>query len=120
MSSVYYPTQVVVLFKRIINAISTFSLTSSQYYLLKHAKAEDIQDAPSKWPRWSWDWPSISLSAVQMPSMTEDLYPQSPPSSPREPDTIHKLLTNPALYDPLRIPRNPIVLCHGTFLVVTQ
>lgn len=29
-------------------------------------------------------------------------------------DTLHKLLINPALYDPLRRPRFPVVLCHGT------
>ena len=31
------------------------------------------------------------------------------------PDIIHQLLVNPALYDPLLIPRYPIVLCHGLF-----
>jgi triacylglycerol lipase len=30
-------------------------------------------------------------------------------------DIIHQLLVNPALYDPLLIPRYPIVLCHGLF-----
>lgn len=43
-------------------------------------------------------------------------------SPPREPpieldpiplDIIHQLIQNPALYDPLRTPRYPIVLCHG-------
>ena len=31
------------------------------------------------------------------------------------PDIIHQLLINPALYDPLLLPRYPIVLCHGLF-----
>ncbi|KAJ3515787.1 hypothetical protein NLJ89_g1542 [Agrocybe chaxingu] len=31
------------------------------------------------------------------------------------PDLIHQLLVNPALYDPLRTPRYPIVLCHGLY-----
>lgn len=31
-------------------------------------------------------------------------------------DIIHKLLANPTLYDPLRTPRFPIVLCHGEFI----
>ncbi|KAG2131795.1 alpha beta-hydrolase [Suillus clintonianus] len=41
--------------------------------------------------------------------------------SPKEPsegdstDTIHRLLRNPALYDPIRAPRFPIVLCHGLY-----
>ncbi|KAL0569673.1 hypothetical protein V5O48_012286 [Marasmius crinis-equi] len=30
-------------------------------------------------------------------------------------DIIHKLLSSPVLYDPLRIPRHPIVLCHGLY-----
>jgi len=37
------------------------------------------------------------------------------PQRPHLPDTIHQLLVNPALYDPLRAPRFPIVLCHGEF-----
>lgn len=89
--------------------------------------------------RWKTSWPSISLSSGQILSMTEDLYPSTsshispssphppssrpdPPQKPRrnsqteetkELDTIHKLIKNPVLYDPLRVPRNPIVLCHG-------
>ncbi|KIK69941.1 hypothetical protein GYMLUDRAFT_34343 [Collybiopsis luxurians FD-317 M1] len=82
-----------------------------------------------------WLFPSISLTSGQTLSMTEDLYPSSStsPGAPlpgpskkykqsiqdpheiKEHDTIHKLLENPALYDPLRVPRNPIVLCHGLY-----
>jgi len=29
------------------------------------------------------------------------------------PDVIHQLLVHPALFDPIRTPRYPIVLCHG-------
>jgi triacylglycerol lipase len=139
MSSVYYPAQVVVLFKRIVNAISTFSI--SNHYLLKHAKpkpGEDVQESSDwHWP-WStqrkeetkyWSWPSISPSSGQMLSVTEDLYPHSPgpsrshlPPNSKEPfketkeaDTIHQLIENPALYSPLRVPRNPLVLCHGLY-----
>jgi hypothetical protein len=28
-------------------------------------------------------------------------------------DAIHRLMQNPVLYDPLRAPRYPIILCHG-------
>jgi triacylglycerol lipase len=35
--------------------------------------------------------------------------PQYDPNSP-----IYQLMNNPALYDPIRRPRNPIVLAHGT------
>lgn len=210
MSSVYYPAQVVVLFRRFVNAISIFSLSSSQYTkqhanalgntkpdsstILKTTTTDDIKGTDYshylEWPWWmfkgSWDWswftqthrtinyssslirasleagrvrrpwlPSISLSSGQMLSLTEDLNPGPPPSSssassssshpppydnneydkskeprqslpekkedprpktqpkPKELNTIHKLLQNPALLDPIRVPRNPIVLCHG-------
>jgi len=29
------------------------------------------------------------------------------------PDIVHQLLVHPALFDPIRTPRYPIVLCHG-------
>ena len=32
-------------------------------------------------------------------------------------DEIHRLMQNPVLYDPLRAPRYPIVLCHGVSLL---
>ncbi|KAI0265592.1 hypothetical protein BC834DRAFT_1033030 [Gloeopeniophorella convolvens] len=46
-----------------------------------------------------------------------------PPSRRREPEpererergAIHALMANPVLYDPLRAPRFPIVLCHGLY-----
>ena len=39
-----------------------------------------------------------------------------PPEGPKydSVDAIHRLMQHPALYDPLRKPRYPIVLCHGT------
>lgn len=212
MSSVYYPVQVVVLFRRFVNAISIFSLSNSQYLSVKqqaNAPGDSKPDSPTilevtttddvketdcnylEWPwrmfkeSWEWSWltqthrtmndssslisaslearrvrrpwlPSISLSSGEMLSLTENLNPGPPPTSssaspssshpppydndkndkskePRQPqseneedpkpkpqlkstelDTIHKLLQNPALLDPIRVPRNPIVLCHGT------
>ena len=45
---------------------------------------------------------------------SEKLPPMTPPEPERDPDdTIHRLLRNPTLYDPIRTPRFPIVLCHG-------
>ncbi|EGN98188.1 hypothetical protein SERLA73DRAFT_183099 [Serpula lacrymans var. lacrymans S7.3] len=48
--------------------------------------------------------------------------PRPPPQPPREPehdlkplDTIHYLMKNPVLCDPVRTPRYPIVLCHGLY-----
>jgi triacylglycerol lipase len=34
-------------------------------------------------------------------------------------DEIHRLIQNPVLYNPLRAPRYPIVLCHGAPLDTT-
>ncbi|KAF5369596.1 hypothetical protein D9758_002629 [Tetrapyrgos nigripes] len=82
MSSVYVPAQVVLLFRRIVNVISTISL--STHYLR-----------------------SSSTSSSSTPSTK----PEEPPRD----DTIHRLITNPALFDPLRKPRYPIVLCHGLY-----
>ncbi|KAF7975317.1 hypothetical protein HWV62_9739 [Athelia sp. TMB] len=52
-------------------------------------------------------------------SMPSSGSPQPRKEPDREPykekeslDTIHRLMQNPALYDPLRAPRYPIVLCH--------
>ena len=45
---------------------------------------------------------------VELPSQEAKVNP---------PDIIHQLLVNPALYDPLLVPRYPIVLCHGMFSV---
>lgn len=36
-------------------------------------------------------------------------------SSNKKSDTIHKLLAYPTLYDPIRKPRNRLVLCHGLY-----
>jgi triacylglycerol lipase len=52
------------------------------------------------------------------PSKNTNLPPPKPtiPEPERDPvelDTIHQLLINPALIDPLRTPRYPIVLSHG-------
>ncbi|CAK5278131.1 unnamed protein product, partial [Mycena citricolor] len=38
-----------------------------------------------------------------------------PSRDPAELDIIHTLLANPALADPIRVPRYPIVLCHGLY-----
>ncbi|KAH9171639.1 alpha/beta-hydrolase [Lactarius sanguifluus] len=47
-------------------------------------------------------------------------YPPPPPSSPiptehKDRGAIHRLMQSPVLYDPLRAPRFPIVLCHGLY-----
>ena len=80
------------------------------------------------WPRWPARF-SLSRSAQQLaepPRTDEDgrssalisdpnPYPPSPPSTEHENRgaAIHRLMQSPVLYDPLRAPRFPIVLCHG-------
>ncbi|KIJ17859.1 hypothetical protein PAXINDRAFT_72201, partial [Paxillus involutus ATCC 200175] len=41
--------------------------------------------------------------------------PQSPQDIPESQDTIHRLMINPTLLNPVRAPRYPIVLCHGLY-----
>lgn len=49
------------------------------------------------------------------PSNRSNISPQPRKGKAKEePDIIHQLLQNPALYEPMRKPRYPIVLCHGT------
>ncbi|KDQ16035.1 hypothetical protein BOTBODRAFT_31119 [Botryobasidium botryosum FD-172 SS1] len=39
----------------------------------------------------------------------------SPPTPPRSLSYIEKLMASPALFDPVRKPRYPVVLCHGLY-----
>ena len=213
MSSVYVPANVTVLFKRIVNVVSGFSI-SSHYLNSRRAAAPPDADADSpqrptgsnvlteaettvsshytgsvNWPRWATTdaWPNVSLqtgeeskirteeatilkgtqssfalgvklnnhlAALSLPrwltgnwelprmysshqetthTHRHDDHTPSPPSpdgnrDPRhrklpsrdpfrqpskDDDTIHKLFMNPVLFDPIRTPRYPIVLCHG-------
>ncbi|EPQ54812.1 alpha/beta-hydrolase [Gloeophyllum trabeum ATCC 11539] len=41
--------------------------------------------------------------------------PGRPSEDTKRLDTIHQLLQNPVLYDPIRTPRHPIALCHGLY-----
>ena len=92
------------------------------------------------WITNDWNWSSVFFSPqLEEPQPPEppsppniDLPPHSEPPLPQKdplpeseyekpnslpPDIIHQLLVNPALYDPLRTPRYPIVLCHGAFSI---
>ncbi|RDB19050.1 Lipase 2 [Hypsizygus marmoreus] len=188
MSSVYFPAHVVLVLRRIVNVISSLSI-SNQYLLIKQdrarARAQSTSTSTStstadagtlnppssravdvEWPKW--DWPRLVLldaitqsssryklktegiclpwigggwswSAMLSTSTQQDTTPSAPlpplPSPPkrdqtqqpqwklerekereaRELDTIHQLMQHPALYEPLRTPRYPIVLCHGLY-----
>jgi hypothetical protein len=62
------------------------------------------------------------------PSSKPGSYPRQGPPEPADPgredreglDEIHRLMQNPVLYDPLRAPRYPIVLCHGAPLLAPR
>ena len=61
--------------------------------------------------------PPVSSSVTLEPQSSG---PESDPPAPRLPkepsnDTIKKLMLSPALFDPIRTPRHPIVLCHGGY-----
>ena len=108
MNSVFYPVEVVAILRRLANVISTLSI-SNQYLLHTRAQPDENQ-SPS-----NIDSEPSNLFDGQRSSLVQ---PHStPPSIPRkveDVDIIHQLLRNPTLYDPIRKPRYPIVLCHGT------
>ncbi|KAK0487090.1 alpha beta-hydrolase [Armillaria novae-zelandiae] len=76
---------------------------------------------------FQWSWSSFNLASlmelrnnqsyapVQMPPSRK--FPSDPPPEPDaiSQDIIHQLIRNPTLYNPLRTPRYPIVLCHGLY-----
>ncbi|KAJ7624966.1 Alpha/Beta hydrolase protein [Mycena polygramma] len=161
MNGISFP---VLLFRRLVNVISTLSL-SNQYVLHKQARAEEKAQGKQpartalnslKIPEWRWvlwdtsqsdssvvhasnnslSWLSwVSMSGLQMesgpgysPNSSPDMRPKprKPPKSPppeplpemeqdTSPDAIHQLLLHPALFDPVRTPRYPIVLSHGLY-----
>ncbi|TFY67674.1 hypothetical protein EVG20_g3856 [Dentipellis fragilis] len=79
------------------------------------------------WPRLRWSsrlslFGSTITDSHKPAQEDTDTSPPSPTSTPPRPakprpppDTLHQLLQCPVLYDPLRAPRNPIVLCHGLY-----
>ncbi|KAG6919636.1 hypothetical protein DXG01_003500 [Tephrocybe rancida] len=89
MSSVYFPAHVVLVLRRIVNVISSLSI-SNQYILLKQAQAEEertkLQANPKassqrildiqgrEWPRWNsfseWEWPR-TMRSVSSPSSVD-------------------------------------------------
>lgn len=60
--------------------------------------------------------PTLDQRSKPTPHDDKDQSTSSPPHPEPEirNDVIHQLMSNPVLYDPLRAPRYPIVLCHGT------
>ena len=127
MQTVWFPVPVAALFRRIVNVVSTLSI-SHQY--LSQSRADPSDPHPPYSRRWSsWlantsrldprrilyvdshtTYSDLTVDRAQVDS-PPPLNPSTSSSSP--PDQIHQLIEHPALYDPLRKPRYPIVLCHG-------
>lgn len=154
MQSIWCPAPVLVLFRRLVNVVSTLSI--SHQYLLhcnnNNSNNNNITSAgrssprqPLPCPAHAWtafrtiEWLpwisgttssglSLSLQGGDHLSSNQgdlpDIPPPPPPPPPRPsspssspppppPDTLHQLLHSPLLFDPVRKPRYPIVLCHG-------
>ncbi|CCL99459.1 uncharacterized protein FIBRA_01477 [Fibroporia radiculosa] len=137
MQSLWLPSPVFVLLRRVVNVFSTLSI--SQQYLRQRSQlvVEDARDAPDegtmtlweafkyiKWPGWinlergaqpitvtlGADFGSEAINQSDISDPPDDI-PLASPSI----DTLHQLLRSPALYDPVRKPRYPIALCHGLY-----
>ena len=114
--------------------------SASSQPLLKHDDLHVVlaSSISISWPRWRWPTASrlTTLFSEQTEQNTQDSessskieyqsHPRKTPPKPRrrppprdnsvDPetlDTIHRLIVSPVLYDPVRTPRYPIVLCHG-------
>ncbi|KAI0351390.1 alpha/beta-hydrolase [Trametes cingulata] len=127
MQTVWFPVPVAALFRRIVNVVSTLSI--SHHYL--HQPPTDAEPRRSysfqalQWPEWlsqsrrPWKLSMAYEGEAEMDSQGDDVG-EPPrrtvsPSRPRRNDQIHQLISHPALYDPVRKPRYPIVLCHGLY-----
>lgn len=115
--------------------------SASSQPLLKHDDLHVVlaSSISISWPRWRWPTAArlTTLFSEQAEQNSRDSESSSkieyqshprktPPPKPRrrppprdnsvDPetlDTIHRLIVSPVLYDPVRTPRYPIVLCHG-------
>ncbi|KAM5540857.1 hypothetical protein V8D89_005501 [Ganoderma adspersum] len=131
MQTVWFPVPVTALFRRIVNAVSAFSI--SHHYLHQAPTESDLpcpQPYSLRWTAWRRAksqnarrkppasfldaYMDLSERAEAKDSSRHDPSPASSYDS-WTPDQIHLLISNPALYEPLRKPRYPIVLCHGLY-----
>ncbi|KAI1788833.1 alpha/beta-hydrolase [Ganoderma leucocontextum] len=131
MQTVWFPVPVTALFRRIVNAVSAFSI--SHHYLHQSPTDSDQPHPRSYSLRWTaWSRAKSQEVRRKSPVNSSDAYMDrserteakdssrhSPPPADSykswTPDQIHLLINNPALYEPLRKPRYPIVLCHGLY-----
>lgn len=114
MNSVFYPVGVVAILRRLANVISTLSI-SNQYLLHTRAQPDENQSPSHSTSASNIDSEPSNQLDSQRSSLVQPHSPPPPiPRKVEDVDIIHQLLRNPTLYDPIRKPRYPIVLCHGT------
>jgi triacylglycerol lipase len=122
MPTIWFPAPVCVLFHRIVNVVSSLSI--SQQYFIHKCDLNDSNANRATVRSFAWlPWGRQANFALAMDadsdssaqSESQKLPPRRPrPTKNRPLDIIHRLMQHPALYDPVRAPRNPVVLCHGT------
>lgn len=142
MQTIWFPIPVALFFRRLVNVVSTFSI-SHHYLQHRYIKQDPESDGsgPRACPTSSWrtfktiDWLSSVLGNArlsialqegdfgsepnyQLPEGHEPKYKNNNHSAPtsRPVDQLHILLNSPTLFDPVRKPRYPIVLCHGMYV----
>ncbi|KAI5989111.1 alpha beta-hydrolase [Pisolithus albus] len=127
MNSVSFPIQLVTLIRRLVNVISTISLTN--HYLPSVGSYPPLLDPSlgNKWDLWrtayNFGWSdflkpfrsSDSRDGLQLGLHKEHISVSMVKEASSTSNTIHRLMSNPALFDPIRTPRYPIVLCHGLY-----
>ena len=130
MQTVWFPVPAAAFFRRIVNVVSTLSIS---HHYLSQSRSEPDAHPPLRWPAWLARTAKFDTQCFQrilhvdshtaytdLHVHTADIKDPPPPnctffSGSRPLDQIHQLIENPALYDPVRKPRYPIVLCHGAY-----
>ena len=119
MQTVWFPVPVAAFFRRLVNVVSTLSI--SQHYLQSQSLTDpDASRSSLPTPRVHGhrrgSSPHRNEASIDLAvDAVEEKEAHLSSSAAWTPDQIHLLMNNPALYDPLRKPRYPIVLCHGEF-----
>ncbi|KAG8790160.1 hypothetical protein FRC12_012633 [Ceratobasidium sp. 428] len=131
MNSTCAPTPVLSIYRRVISVISSRNITRSsgltrrrllwpswRSWRDQRASSAAVVDPP-KWPTWL-SLSALSTLATQTFSAESNVRPneQERKRAKRRPDlnsTIYNLMSSPALFDPVRAPRNKIILCHGLY-----
>lgn len=123
MQTIWFPAPVGVLLRRLVNVVSSLSL--SHQYLAQKSETGDSKTDWSTLKSFGWlSWSNRSAQTKFALAVDGDVPPleqqhhHNPRSRPnpatnRTLDIIHRLMHSPALYDPVRVPRNPVALCHG-------